>query len=351
MIAVTEHMRMVPRTVSLERALPLLEFLAAAHAHAVAFLWPAPHTGFYALPTARRHVAGMVVSGATHEPWAGERDVARLIERSKDADLARLVAGDKVPGLMKALARCGEQLWTREEYVQFLDLFTSPQGARLLRHSGAIRPAFFAPMMALPEVLRVPKIASTLTTVTAGRNLAEAFALVAARGDGKVAAERWGRAKDRAALFNMAAQDLTPPLFRAITPPPVLPPPFEAVKSRKALNAAALEFENCLRDYTGDIAAGRMAVYVWRGEPKAALALRHDAAGWRLAEARGKDNEDLPEAELREIVRVVTAAGVRTGRALNVLAGWLERHAHGHETEEAELNTYEDTLFLGDLWN
>ena len=206
-------------------------------------------------------------------------------------------------------------------------------------------------MTELPEALLVPKVASVVTTVTAARNLAEAFSIVAVRGDERAIAQRWGRAKDRAALFNMAAHDLTPQAFAAVTSSPVLPPPFEAVTSQKALKAAALEFDNCLRDYTADIAAGRMVIFIWRGEPKAAVALRYDAVGWRLAEVRGKDNDDLPEAQLRDIVRAVTAAGVRTGRALLVLSGWLERYAEGHENEEANFTTYEDTLFLGDLWN
>ena len=351
MTAVSNSLRMKPGTAPFERALPLLEFLAGAHAHAIAYLWPAPHSGFYTLPTARRHVAGMIVSGATRDAWTGDRDVVRLIERGKDSEIAHLIAGEKVPGLMKALGRCGEQLWSREDYVRFLDLFLGSNGARLLRHMGAIRPVFFAPVLELPEALRVPKIASVLTSVTAARNLAEAFALISARGSGGDAAQRWGRAKDRSALFAMAAQDLTPSQFGAITPPPVLPQPFEAVTNQKALKAAALEFDNCLRDYTSDIAAGRMVVFIWRGQPKAAVALRHDACGWRLSEVRGTDNDDLPEPQLREIVRDVLGAGARTGRAICVLAGWLERYAQGHENEEAELRTYEDTLYLGDLWN
>ena len=311
MIAVTDKLRIKPRVAVGAQALPLLDFLAGEHAHAVAYLWPKPHTEFYALPAARRHVAGMVVAGATAKTWTGERDIAVQIERGKDAELARLIAGDTLPGLMKALAKCGEQLWTGRDYLQFVDLFQTLNGARFLRHAKEIRPSLFGPAAALPEILRVPKIAGVVTTVTAATSLAEAYAIVAARGGGASAAQRWGRAKDRRALFTMAAQDLTPPVFRPMTPPPALPEPFEPVTTRKALNALALEFENCLRDYTIDIAAGRMAVYAWRGEPKAAVALRQDAAGWRLAEAQGHNNDELPDAVLKEIVETVAKAGVR----------------------------------------
>ena len=351
MTAVTNKLRIQPRVAANAPALPLLDFLAGEHAHAIAYLWPKPHTGFYTLPTARRHVAGMVAAGATAKIWDGDRAIAVTIERAKDGELARLIAGDTVPGLMKALAKCGEQLWSCKDYLQFVELFQTLNGARFLRHAPEIRPSLFGPAAALPEALRVPKVAGVVTTVTAAKALAEAYRIVAARGDPAETARRWGRAKNRAVLFSMAAQDLTPPLFRPMTPPPDLPAPFEVMTSRKALNALALEFENCLRDYTGDIAAGRMAVYAWRGEPKAAIALRHDAAGWRLAEAQGHNNDELPEAALREIVCAVEAKGVRVGRALNVLAGWLERYGAGHENEEAYFEGYYDTLYLGDLWN
>lgn len=351
MTAVTQKLRIRPRVAAAAPALPLLDFLAGEHAHAIAYLWPKPHAGFYALPTARRHVAGMIVCGATAKTWNGDEAIAAQIERAKDGDLTRLIAGDTVPGLMKALAKCGEQLWTCNDYMQFVELFQTLNGARFLRHAKEIRPSLFGPAAELPDALRVPKIAGVIDTVTGARSLAEAYRLIAARGDGEGVAQRWGRAKDRPALFNMAAQDLTPQVFRAMTPPPTLPAPFEAITTRKALKAIALEFDNCLRDYTVDIAVGRMAVYAWRGEPKAAIAIRQDAAGWRLAEALGNENDDLPEETLREIVKALGKAGVRTGRAITVLAGWLERYGYGNEKEEAKFNTYYDTLYLGDLWN
>lgn len=351
MTAVTNKLRIKPRVAAGAQALPLLDFLAGEHAHAIAYMWPKPHTEFYALPAARRHVAGMVAAGATAEVWSGDRKIAVQIERAKDGELARLIAGNTVPGLMKALAKCGERLWSGRDYLQFVELFQTLNGARFLRHAKDIRPSLFGPAAALPDALRVPKIAGVVTTVTAARNLAEAYAIIAARGDGAGTAQRWGRAKDRRALFAMAAKELTPNVFKPMTQPPLLPAPFEPIMTRKALNALALEFENCLRDYTIDIAAGRMAVFAWRGEPKAAVAIRQDAAGWRLAEAQGHNNDDLPEAALKEIVEAFRKAGVRTGRALSVLAGWLERYANGHENEEAHFEEYYDTLYLGDLWN
>ncbi|MFN4090529.1 MAG: hypothetical protein ACK4QW_16010, partial [Alphaproteobacteria bacterium] len=52
----------------------------------------------------------------------------------------------------------------------------------------------------------------------------------------------------------------------------------------------------------------------WRGDGgPAAVALRRDPAGWRLAEARGPGNDDLADEVLMEIVAAVRGAGARTG--------------------------------------
>jgi hypothetical protein len=122
------------------------------------------------------------------------------------------------------------------------------------------------------------------------------------------------------------------------------------VTSRKQLEQLALEFRNCLADHAARIAEGRMAVYVWRGEPAAAIALNWDAAGWRLAEAKAADNIDLDEAQLRELVRVLEARGVRTGPSLQNLSSRLDDYASG-TTYVAPLGPgFIDQLALGDLW-
>ena len=123
---------------------------------------------------------------------------------------------------------------------------------------------------------------------------------------------------------------------------PVLPAPFEAVRDRRALEKVALAFENCLRDFTGDLVLGRMAVVTWAGEPPIALALRWDPAGWRLAEAEAARNEEAPEA-------VLEAAGVRTGPSAWTLAGRLRRHPYGDV--EAVGESWREQLELGQLWD
>ena len=122
----------------------------------------------------------------------------------------------------------------------------------------------------------------------------------------------------------------------------------------EALSKTALEFRNCLRDFVADLAAGRMAVYVWRGEGgPAAVALRLDPAGWRLAEARGRDNLDLPDEALMAIVTAVQAAGVRTGESW----GWLHRRLEDRAYDApavpgpAPAADWRARLGLGNIWD
>jgi hypothetical protein len=122
------------------------------------------------------------------------------------------------------------------------------------------------------------------------------------------------------------------------------------VTSRKQLEALALEFRNCLADHAGRIAEGRMAVYVWRVEPAAAIALNWDAAGWRLSEAKAADNADLAEFQLRELVKRLEAVGVRTGPSIQALGNRLDDHANGTTYTRMPGPGFVEQLALGDLW-
>ncbi|MEZ6001762.1 hypothetical protein [Hyphomonas sp.] len=333
---------------------PLLRFLAGAHAEAIAIAWPAPHAGFLALPSARRHAAAILLARDL------ELDqIAHLVEYGRDGDVAKhLMHGQAASGLMKALARLGETLWEAADYDLFLSLFSDENTAQVLRHTDEIRPPQLHLIRKLPAPLRVPKILRHIPdSQGAVEDLGEAFRLaVRIRGKEQAGsiARRWERSVSAERLFDMAAEDLQPNEFGKLLSPPVLPAAFFRVTDRKMLEQVALEFRNCLRDFTSDIAAGHMAVYVLRdGVERAVLALRRDTAGWRLAEARGKDNADLREDTLRFIVDAVERAGARTGESSWILARRLHEHvcrrcgpAHAPERE-----TWRDQLMLGSLWD
>ncbi|MEM9225777.1 MAG: hypothetical protein AAGA24_04635 [Pseudomonadota bacterium] len=332
---------------------PLLQFLAGGHADAIAAIWPAPHEAFFALPSARRHALAILV----HRP-DGEialSDLRRLVERARDSQLARLIArGQEAPGLMRALAKMGEVLWLTKDYDAFLDLFFEPNANRVLRHIEALKPSSFAPLSALPQILRERSLVEQVPNLPAAIDLASAFDLavrIRGEGVGRQLAQRWSRAKHTRQLFDMAIEDLYPDVFRVPDPVPQLGAPFERVMNRKQLNALAQEFQNCLRDFTTDIAIGRMVVFAWRGEPNAVIALNWDAAGWRLAEAESKHNEGLDDEIVMQIAADVERAGGRLGPAVNTLAKRLHQRGYGDASIDPPGTGWADRLELGDLWD
>ncbi len=334
-------------------ATPLLAFIAGEFADAIAMAWPAPHGEFFAMPSARRHAAAIALAGlARREMAPGE--LRRLVEFGRDAVVAEAIAGDLAQGLMRALAKAGETLWAARDYRVFLGLLAEPMANEVLRHLDSVRPAAFAPIAALPAALRMATIVRILPSEAAAAELGRAFALAVRMRQpdaGARIARRWGAGGDTAAVFRRAQEDLTPDSFRPADPAPALAHPFARVTSRKILDQVALEFRNCLAEHAIRIAEGRMAVYVWRGETAAAVALNWDAAGWRLSEAKAPDNIDLEEAELRELVRVLESRGVRTGPSVQSLNSRLDDYASGTSYCHPLGPSFIEQLALGDLWS
>lgn len=334
-------------------ATPLLAFIAGGFADAIAQVWPAPHGEFFALPAARRHAAAIALAGHAHRDVSGP-ELRRLVEFQRDAVVAEAIAGEHAQGLMRALSKAGETLWQPQEYRVFLHLLAEPMANEVLRHLDVVRPQAFAPIAELPVALRFAVIVRALPSREAAADLARAFDIAVRTrqpdGAGRIA-RRWSAGGDTRAVFVRAQEDLTPDAFRTPDPAPVLMAPFLRVTNRKQLDSLALEFRNCLADHAARIADGRMAVYAWRGETPAAVALNWDAAGWRLAEAKAADNVDLEEAQLRELVRVLDAANVRIGPSLQSLSSRLDDWANGTNYNHPIGDSFIEQLTLGDLWS
>ena len=334
-------------------ATPLLAFIAGEFADAVAQLWPAPHAEFFALPAARRHAAAIALAGQARRP-IGPAELRRLVEYQRDAVVAEALAGEQAQGLMRALAKAGETLWTPHDYAVFLRLLAEPMANEVLRHLDLVRPNAFAPIAELPPALRSAAIVRALPAPAAAADLARAFHLAVRMRQPDAAsriARRWSAGGDTRALFLRAQQNLTPDTFRTADAAPAFPAPFARVTSRKHLESLALEFHNCLADHAVRIADGRMAVYTWRVEPAAAVALNWDAAGWRLAEAKAAHNVDLEDAQLRELVRLLEFAGVRPGPSIQTLVTRLDDWANGTSYCHPIGNSFVEQLMLGDLWS
>jgi hypothetical protein len=347
------------------RPTPLLTFLAGEHAPRIAAAWPAPHTAFFALPTARRHAAAILLARPAPASVCHDVGLAHFVAHTRDGEIANTLVGGQAPGgLLKVLGRCGEVLWAADDYVRMLTLFTAPEGCQLLRHLPEVRPLAVAEFERLPPVLRLAAIVRNLPgSAAATTDLVAAWQLaVRIHGDraGMELLARWTRAATPAQLFDWAAEALDPVRFGDGVPAPVLGDAFEAVTDRKTLDEVALEFRNCLRDFANDLAIGCMRVYVRRParaqrEPSAAyvFALRLDVAGWRLAEARGVDNADVSDADLTALVATLRHAGVRTGEAVSTLRDRL--HDHGctqcGTANAAPRMSLREQLALGSLWS
>ncbi len=334
-------------------ATPLLRFLAGEFAEDVARVWRAPFGDFYALPAPRRHAAAIALAqlAVVH---LNDADIRRRLAFERDVDVARLMVGDLSRGFMRALAKAGEQLWAHDQYGTFLALFADPMANAVLRHMRAIEPAGFMPLALLPAPLRLAPIVRAVESENAARDLGRAFRLaVRMRRPGSEArlARKWSAGGDADALFRRAAADLMPDEFHPPSPAPRLGLPFVRITRRAQLEKTALEFRNCLADQAGRIAEGRMAVYIWRSELPAVVALNWDAAGWRLSEAKGPANADLPEDMLRDLVRVLEPHGVRTGPSLESIASTLYSRARGDQDYRPPNPGFVEQLELGDLWS
>ncbi len=335
---------------------PLLRFLADHHADRLSALWPAPHSDFFILPTARRHAAAILSSSLGQRHALSADGLIRLIERQKDRVLADLIVGpENAAGFMKALAKLGETLWQEVEYKVFLHLFCQDETNVHLRHLDEIRPHSLKTISFLPAGLRSTRVLNFVRGQAVAEQVRLAYSLVG-RLQGAAAqahaVDRWSRAATREGFFSAVADELTVEHPVRWSPPPALPGVFEPIESQSALRTAALEFRNCLRDFSDCFGAGRIVFYIWRGTPNAAVALTWNIDGWRLAEAEAADNVTLAEGPLREIVKALEANGVRTGPSIIAVRNRLRRYGTEPVTTIAdeEPEGFIDACDLGDLW-
>lgn len=353
MVAQTD-MRAAARVAAPRGATPLLAFIAGEFAASAAHVWPAPHADYFVLPAARRHAAAIALAGYAARSVAPS-DLRRILTYERDTVVAEMLTGGPAPGLMRALAKAGETIWPRRAYRTFLELLQEPAAAEVLRHMDQVRPEAFDPLAALPPALRAAALLRAIPAERAAEDLALAFRL-AVRMRGAEAAPRlarsWTSGGDTSALFRRAVDDLTPDAFVPGQPAPALGPDFARIGTRRQLEQTALAMRNCLVDHAQRIAEGRMAVFLWRfGDVEAAIALMRDAAGWRLAEAKVADNNDLDEPRLRDLVARLDAVGVRTGPSVQKLAQRLDDWASGATYYLNHSTDFIGRLELGDIWS
>jgi hypothetical protein len=304
---------------------PLLALLAGAYAERVAALWPAPHGAYLEMPAQRRHLTHLVLEFAPPGP-----ELADALRYARADHVLRDTVWQMPPGFMKLMARLGELAWAPADYTQLIVLFEDENAALVLRQTpGGITPDKVRALAALAPALRAPAIVRHLAEQAHASLLDEAWRIIAQRRGPQAAAEagaRWARAADRARLFQMAAQDLTPQRFE-LAPFPVHPD-LRRLGGVTALADAGRRFRNCLATYRDRAADGTIALYEWAGPPPAAVSLARDGLfGWRLEEARGVGNTVLDEGARTALIATLRSLGVRVGRSGRDMVELLQRVA------------------------
>lgn len=323
-------------------ASPLLRLIAPAYAEVLAALWPAPHTAFVTAPAARRHLICLMLAA---EPHGGPPiDIAGLMDLPLRKAIAVALEDAAPAGLRRALEHLGEIAWSPEDYRALAQLLTDPAPAKTLRHAEAITPDLVRALGALPAALReVGGVALRVTPAQAAL-LAEAHAVLARRLSPEVLARRvtaWGHAPTPKALFTQVAED-----FRRELPPPPHPGTerLRPLDTAAAVRDAARRYRNCLVNYLDCAVDQRTALYEWLPAPGAVVELIPDGFfGWRLDQARLRNNQTVDEATREAIVGELRGMGVHVGRSAWQIRRALEQAASPKfqlETVDAAIADY-----------
>jgi hypothetical protein len=307
-------------------ASPLLRLIAPPYAGVLAALWPAPHTAFVTAPAARRHLICLMLAA---EPHGGAPiDVTRLMDLPLRKAIP-LALDDAAPeGLRRALEHLGEIAWAPEDYRVLVQMLADPAPAKTLRHAEAITPDLVRALKALPADLRAVGGVALRVPPAQASLLAEAHAVLTRRLAPEVLARRiaaWGQAPTPKALFTLVAED-----FRLELPPPPHPGTerLRPLDTAAAIRDAARRYRNCLASYVDDAVDRRSAIYEWLPAPGAVVELTPDTFfGWRLDQARLRNNRSVDEATREAIVAELRGMGVHVGRSAWQIRNALERAA------------------------
>lgn len=299
---------------------PLLRRLAGDFAHRIARVWPAPHGPFLIADAARRHLVCLVLSGSDRIP----AELETLLDGPLKRAIRRGLPGAP-EGLERALGRMGEEAWPKGAYPALLTALADPMQAKVLRHAEDITPAVVGGLADIPVALLRASNGQLKPNAAQSALLAEAYDLIARRDGAKAAnaaANRWGRSKTLQGMFERVGQDIIAEL-----PPPPFPgtATLRPLASKAAMKEAAARYRNCLAsDRLVWAAAGTHAFYEWLGGPGVVVEINLDLVfGWRLSEARTRQNGTVPVADRPALLAELKAMGVHVGRSYWSLHGDL----------------------------
>ncbi|MDQ0463786.1 hypothetical protein QO010_001557 [Caulobacter ginsengisoli] len=289
---------------------PLLRHLAGDFAVRVGELWPAPHTPFLTSSTGQRHLIFIALTVET--PYAAIRaNLERPVKRA-----VRALLPDAPDGLVRALDRLGETAWSEADYRRLLVLLDRPDAAKVLNHAAAIDPDLVGGLTAFPAPLLEAGLARLKLSPDQAAIASEIWQAIVTRDGpqaGRRLAERMARLNGPTQLFEHLREEMVGE---------VAPPPFPGtarlrpLATKAAMREAAGRFNNCLRDHIGAAADGSRAYYEWLGPPGAVVEIMQDPVwGWRLDEARLRDNNVMTPADREPLIAELRGMGVHVGRS------------------------------------
>lgn len=301
---------------------------AGGFANAVARIFPRPHAAYFAAEPARRRLMCLVAVRAA-DPHA-------LAEPLSTWSLKRIAGAfmpDAPEGFVEALKRLDGADWTSERLIELVELLREGgEGAKTLRHAAAIDARLVGTLGALPPALRRPRIVAQIPAVHLAELVAKgAKRIVREQPDvdfGKLA-ERLERSRSTQGLFRMLIEAIG---IERLAPPPIPGAPWLApIATARAIESAALRFENCLRGRIPMLLAGNAAYYEALGGEPAVVEIVRDGAGlWVVGEVRGHANAGITDGLWAKIRKHLEVHGARVDRrrvdqlalALANAAGW-----------------------------
>lgn len=278
-------------------------YITLAHRVAQTFGWAAwvPLPVFREMMTCKRHtlfenivpdVDGRLFNRiASHSRWCDwggfDREIDGLIDCVRSPVKARLLLSLDLPGGRK------EEGWATDWDVVW---------AMALLPDDAVGPGIVALTRKSWTILAIDDVIRTAERCSPELRQRAAQSARALRDPDQVSdwADRW---------MQVLAPHVPMP-----KPPFAGTPRLVPLDSYDKLRAEGEEMAHCVRVYGHHVLAGTTYVYRWLGPPRATIALCRNGRGgpWRIGQAKGRGNAELPVEVLEEIQRELASQGLRT---------------------------------------
>lgn len=284
----------------------VLDLIAGDWAGVIAGIWQFPHAGFFALPSAKRHLAAAAVTKTPALLDDPER-LRGILEGEAFNKAAAALIGD-TPGLRRLFHKLGPELLSAELYEIAIEMLADPVAKKTLFHTRDPRAEHIIALYCLPAQYRSPAVFRFTQTPSEAllfrrlldRAHQQPATVPSALRNTLMAAPSadafWQR------LYTASR------VFFGFSPVDALPG-FRVLHTRPQLEEARSRLGLCLPDYAGLVARGDEVFLEWAGEAPAVVRVkpRFGRRGQAI-EVKGERNADLPFRELMQIQHALSAA-------------------------------------------